>query len=111
MADSVSSQGHRINDMKVYKTIKNLKKMKATTENIVSFVENNSYFNVRDRKELSFTTRRYGNGAYSTHSHLDVREAVDIGEKLKKEFNNVEYSITTCDEWVSIYISITEEEK
>ena len=45
---------------------------------------------------------------FAQHSAIDVREAVRIGDALKKEFKNLSYSIDTCDEWVNVYISITE---
>ncbi len=33
---------------------------------------------------------------------------IDVIQKVKKEFEDIEYDIDTCDEWVNIYISITE---
>ena len=77
-------------------------------EAIIDFVENNSYFQVDDEEYLSFTTRKHGNIAEEQHSNIDYLEAIKICQKVKKEFEDIEYDIDTCDEWVNIYISITE---
>lgn len=78
-------------------------------EAIIDFVENNSYFQVDDEEHLSFTTRKHGNIAEEQHSDIDYLEAIKICQKVKKEFEHIEYDIDTCDEWVNIYISITDE--
>ena len=77
-------------------------------EKIIDFVENNSYFQVDDEECLSFTTRKHGNIAEEEYSNIDYLEAIKICQKVKNEFEDIEYDIDTCDEWVNIYISITE---
>ena len=77
-------------------------------EAIIDFVENNSYFQVDDEENLSFTTRKHGNIAEGEYSNIDYLEAIKICQKVKREFEDIEYDIDTCDEWVNIYISITE---
>lgn len=85
--------------------------MKTTKQNVIAFVEANSYFQVDDKEAPSFTTRRHGNVGDCQHSAIDVRKAVMIGDALKKEFKNLSYSIDICDGWVNLYISITETKK
>ena len=77
-------------------------------EAIIDFVESNSYFQVDDEEYLSFTTRRHDNIAEEQYSNIDYLEAIKICQKVKREFEDIEYDIDTCDEWVNIYISITE---
>lgn len=77
-------------------------------EAIINFVENNSYFQVDDEEYLSFTTRKHGNIAEEEHSNIDYLEAIKICQKVKKEFEDIEYDIVTCDERVNIHISMTE---
>ena len=48
------------------------------------------------------------NIAEGEYSNIDYLEAIKICQKVKKEFEHIEYDIVTCDEWVNIYISITE---
>ena len=80
--------------------------MKTTKQNVIAFVEANSYFQVDDKEAPSFTTRRHGNIGDCQHSDIDYCAAVYLCEKVKEEFKNLSYSIDTCDEWVNLYITI-----
>ena len=81
-----------------------------TNEDIVNFVEENSWFLAEDVSELSFSSNRYGDSFNEEYGETDYDEAVRICKMTKKEFRNIEYDIDTFDEWVYVYISITEEE-
>ena len=82
----------------------------VTNEDIVKFVEENSWFITEDVSELSFSSDRYGDHFIGECGEKDYNEAIRICKMIKKEFRNIEYDIDTFDEWVYVYISITEEE-
>lgn len=82
----------------------------VTNEDIVKFVEENSWFIIEDVSELSFSSNRYGDPFNEEYGEKDYKEAIRICKKIKKEFRNIEYDIDTFDEWVYVYISITQEE-
>ncbi len=82
----------------------------VTNEDIVKFVEENSWFITEDVSGPSFSSDRYGDPFNEEYGEKDYDEAIRICKKVKKEFRNIEYDIDTFDEWVYVYISITEEE-
>ena len=80
--------------------------MNAIKENVIAYIEANSYLQLDDEEEISFTTRRHGNVGDGIYSEDDYYAAIEIGKKVKKEFENIDYSIDTCDEWVNLYVTI-----
>ena len=81
-----------------------------TNEDVVKFVEENSWFITEDVSNLFFSSNRYGDRFNDEYGEKDYDEAIRICKMVKKEFRNIEYDIDTFDEWVYVYISITEEE-
>ena len=82
----------------------------VTNEDIVKFVEENSWFITEDASEPSFSSNRYGDHYNGEYGEKDYDEAIRVCKMIKKEFGNIECNIDTFDEWVYVYISITERE-
>ncbi len=82
----------------------------VTNEDVIRFVEENSWFITEDVSELSFSSNKYGDHFNGEYGEKDYDEAIRICKMIKKEFRNIEYDIDTFDEWVYVYISITEGE-
>ena len=55
--------------------------MKTTKENVIAYVEANSYLQLDDEEEISFTTRRHGNVGDGIYSEDDYYAAIEIGKR------------------------------
>ena len=75
-------------------------------EQILNYVERNSYFQCDDwtDKFLFFTTRLNGDVYNEEYSETDYNEAVKLKEGLSRIFKGVQVNIETVDEWVNVEV-------
>lgn len=77
----------------------------AKKENIIDFMEKNSYLILDDEETLSYSTRQNAMGQ-ENHSMKDMEEARKVVNILRKKYKNFTYEIDTCDEWVFLNITL-----
>jgi hypothetical protein len=75
--------------------------------NIIKFVEENSYFDYEGEEDsiLQFTTRKNGSVSNETPSNIDVLEGRKLKNKILENFDKINVRLEVVDEWVLIFIS------
>lgn len=73
-------------------------------EELIKFVENNSWFEWEEGNEC-FATRRHGDILKEEAGDRDYQEALRIKKLLKEKFPQYRYvEVTEVDEWIIIII-------
>ena len=76
----------------------------ATNMSVISFIKSHSYFSKQNNNvnDLCHSTRKHC--TYQQYGKKDIDEAYRVKNLLEKEFSNIEVEVSTCDEWVSLFI-------
>ena len=76
-----------------------------SNKSIINFVLSNSYLIKQnsDISDLRFTTRLHSWGGQ--YGDSDIDECNRVRSLLLKKFTDIEVEITTCDEWVNLYVN------
>lgn len=72
------------------------------TQDIIDFVQNESWFVWEDGNEM-FATREFGDIGEEMYSETDLEEAHRIADLIRKKFTVNTY-VNVVDEWVTIEI-------
>jgi hypothetical protein len=74
---------------------------------IIKFVDDNSYFDYEGDVEgvLHFSTRKNGSVSNETVSDIDVEEGMKLKKQILKTFQNIKVVLEIVDEWVLLFIS------
>lgn len=82
-------------------------KIEIYKNDIIKYVEENSYFDYEGEEDgvLHFSTRKNGSVSSETASNKDVLEGRKIKQQILRLFKNVEVKLEIVDEWVLLFIS------